>query len=81
MLKPNEHNFNRIRRAVEHDYEWELVEKPKIAIADEMSNTDKKHVVNCKSLLCSCMDFKHNCNEGEYCKHIWYLVLKRSNMI
>lgn len=81
MLKANEHNFDRIRRAVEHDFEYELLEKPLVAVKDvDTSNTDP-YQVNPESLLCGCLDFEHNCNEGEYCKHLWFLALKRSNML
>lgn len=81
MLKPNKHNFERITKAVEHEFEWELVDKPRIAVKDLDSDTDESHVVNAKSLLCSCRDFEYNCSDGEFCKHVWFLVLKQGNMI
>lgn len=81
MLKPNKHNFERITKAVEHEFEWELIEKPKIAVQDLDSDTGESHVVNAKSLLCSCNDFEYNCKEGEYCKHLFHLVFRAGNML
>lgn len=81
MLKPNTENFERLTKAVKHDFRYELVKEPRIAVTDVTSDSNESHVVNVKSLLCSCDDFEYNCIEGVYCKHIWFLVLKQGNMI
>ena len=77
----NSTNVDRLRKATEHSIELEISEKPEVIVTDHTSGSGEAHVVNMERLDCTCADFEHNCSDGEYCKHVWYSVLRRTGML
>jgi len=74
-------NVDRLRKAVENDMELVLLDEPEVAVTDHTSDSDSTHIVNADTHACTCKDYQHNCANGEYCKHVWYTVLKRVGML
>lgn len=81
VLKITSTNIERMMRAVQSDMTLHTLDKPRVAITDHTSESGDAHVVNMDTLECLCKDYKHNCNEGEYCKHVWYAVFLRVGML
>lgn len=75
------HDLDRIINAVEHEMKIKPIEKPKVVIKDLESESDESHIVNLDKLTCTCKDYEYNCNENQYCKHIYNIVFKKHKMI
>lgn len=74
-------DLERIIKSVEHEYSIEPIEKPRVAVGDDDTDRDDSHVVNLKELTCTCDDFKYNCDENQYCKHIYRTVFEKHRMV
>lgn len=75
------HNVERIRRAIVHDFEFEVMEEPEVVVTDLETGDDEFHVVDLDDLHCTCEDFEYNCGSGEYCKHIFFTTFKRVGLL
>jgi len=74
-------DLERIIKSVEHEYSIDPIEKPKVAVGDEQSDSDSSHIVNIEQLTCTCKDFKFNCDEDQYCKHIYRVIFEKHRMV
>jgi hypothetical protein len=74
-------DLDRIVKAVEHEMKIKPVEQPRVVVKDIESESDDAHMVNLDDLHCSCSDFKYNCPENVYCKHILHVIFKKHGMI
>lgn len=79
--KPTKHQIERCIRAIEHSMELKPLEKPEVVVYDKDSDTGEGHIVNLDEMTCTCKDFEFNCDDGEYCKHQWRVVLEKHGMI
>jgi hypothetical protein len=75
------HDLDRIVNSIEHEMEIKPVEKPRVVVKDIESDSDDSHIVDLESLTCTCKDFEFNCNDSEYCKHIFHVIFKKHRMI
>jgi len=75
------HDLDRIVDAVEHEMEVKPIEKPRVVVKDTESDSDDSHMVNIEDLTCSCKDFEYNCNDEEYCKHLFHVVFRKHGML
>lgn len=81
MLKITATNIERMKRAVDEDLELDIQEKPNVLVHNNTGDDKRTHVVDVVNKECSCSDYEYNCNRGEYCKHIWFIVFKRSGIL
>ena len=77
----SKHDLDRIINAVEHEMELKPVEKPRVAVKDLESDSDDSHMVNLDYLSCTCKDYKYNCSEHQYCKHVFRVLFEKHRMI
>ena len=80
-LNVNAKNLERMRKAVDNDMELKVEEKPNVVVRDHTTDGGNGHVVNLERTDCTCEDFEYNCQNGEFCKHIWYATFKRAGMV
>lgn len=77
----DKHDLNRIITAVEHDMIIEPLEKPRLVVKDVDTEGNEGHVVQFEKLECTCEDYTCNCNNDQYCKHIYRTVFAKHNML
>jgi len=75
------HDLDRIINAVEHEMKIRPADKPRVVVKDIESDSDDSHVVDMEALTCSCKDYKYNCDETEYCKHIYRVIFEKHRML
>ena len=78
---PTKHQLERIIRAIEHEMEIRPLEKPEVVVQDKDSDSGDGHIVNLDKMTCTCHDFDFNCENGEYCKHLFRAVFEKHRMI
>lgn len=75
------HDLERIVAAIEHEMKVEPIEQPEVVVTDLESDSEISHVVNLERMDCTCDDYEYNCDEEEYCKHIFRAVFEKFRML
>lgn len=81
-------DIERITRGVEQEFNVEQVEKGQYTIEKADGTGSGPHVVDLKSLYCSCNDYEFNCSKKQSelgdvkaCKHIYHCIFRVHSMI
>lgn len=77
----DDHQAKRFVRSVAHEMRVEPIEEPRVVVTDIDSDGEEGHVVDLDKLTCTCPDFEYNCDDEQYCKHVYRTVLVRSGML
>lgn len=76
-----EHQVKRFKSAISHSMSVVDWDDREFIVEDNDSDTDESHVVNLLDYSCTCEDYMYNCSPGQYCKHIYRVVLNLHGMI
>lgn len=81
-------DIERIVSAIEQEFDVEEIEKGEYAIERIDNGSSETHVVNLKTLHCSCKDYEFNCSPKEkelgdkkVCKHIYHCIFRVHSLL
>lgn len=84
----DEFDIKRIVSAIEEKFNLEQIEKGKYKIEHEDGSGSGPHVVDLKTLHCSCDDFEYNCQpkenelgDSKHCKHLYHSMFRVHSML
>lgn len=74
-------DLERMINAVEDDMIVVPLDEPMVKVKNISNDPPTEYTVDLDALNCDCPDYQYNCDDGEYCKHIYFAAFKSIGLI